>query len=160
MNWLQKLERKFGRYALQNLPLYIVILYAVGVVLEIMSPGISVNFLALNPFMIIHGGQFWRIFTFLLTPPSTSIIFIIFVLLFYYSIGQSLVQVWGAFRFNMYVLIGVVGTILAAFLVYFVTGSPYIYMDTYYLNLSMFLAYAAIFPEMSVYLYGIIPIKV
>ena len=32
MNWLDKLERKFGRYAIRNLPLYIVMLYAIGAV--------------------------------------------------------------------------------------------------------------------------------
>lgn len=160
MNWLSKLERKFGRYALRNLPLYIVMLYAIGVVLDIIMQGNSIFYLGLNPYLIIHDGEFWRIFTFLITPPNASLIFIIFVLLFYYSIGQSLVNVWGAFKFNMYVIVGVIGTIVAAFLVYFVTKSPYIFMDTYYLNLSMFLAYAAIFPELSVYLYGIIPIKV
>lgn len=161
MNWLNRLERKFGRYAISNLPLYIVILYAIGAVLDIVSNGsFYYNYLSLNPYMIIHYGQVWRILTFLMASPTSSIIFLIFVLLFYYSIGQSLVQVWGAFKYNMYILIGVLGTILAAFIVYFIYPSPYIYMDTYYLNLSMFLAYAAIFPEMRVYLYGIIPIKV
>ncbi|MCD8018664.1 MAG: hypothetical protein LUF92_03510 [Clostridiales bacterium] len=161
MNWLNRLERKFGRYAIKNLPLYIVIMYAIGAVLDLMSNGtFYYNYLSLNPFMILHYRQFWRIFTFLIASPSTSIIFLIFVLLFYYSIGQSLVQVWGAFKFNMYILIGVLGTILAAFVVYLIYPSPYIYMDTYYLNLSMFLAYAAIFPEMRVYLYGILPLKV
>ncbi|MCI6857941.1 MAG: hypothetical protein MR867_01420 [Eubacterium sp.] len=159
MNWLDRLERKYGRYAIRNLPLYIVVLYAVGAVLDIISRGAFYNLVALNPYLVLHG-QIWRIFGFLITPPSTSIIFIIFVLLFYYTIGESLVQVWGAFRFNMYILIGVLATIAAAFLVYFIYPSPSIYMDTTYLNLSMFLAYAAIFPEMKVYLYGILPIKV
>ena len=80
--------------------------------------------------------------------------------MFYYSIGESLVQVWGAFRFNMYILIGVLATIVASFIVYFIYPSTMIFMDTFYLNLSMFLAYATIFPEMRVYLYGILPLKV
>ncbi len=161
MNWLYKLEAKYGKYAIQNLPLYIVILYAIGVVIDLMTGGMAEYMLGLNPYLIIEQHEFWRIITFVITPPSTSIWFVIFVLFFYYSIGQSLVNVWGAFKFNMYVLVGVLGTILSAFLVYFVLGKPAgIYMDTYYLNLSMFLAYAAIFPEMSVYLYGILPIKV
>ena len=138
----------------------IVVLYAIGAVINIATSGKAEIFLGLNPYLVIHGKEFWRLITFLITPPTTNLLFIILVLLFYYSIGQSLESVWGAFKFNMYVFVGIIGTILAAFLVYFVTKSPYIFMDTYYLNLSMFLAYAAIFPEMSVYLYGIIPIKV
>lgn len=159
MNWLDKMERKFGRYAIRNLPLYIVLLYAIGAVLNITTQGAYYQYVALNPYLVLHG-EVWRILGFLITPPDASLIFIIFVLLFYYSIGESLVNVWGAFRFNMYILVGVVGTILAAFLVYLIYPSPYIYMDTTYLNLSMFLAYAAIFPEMRIYLYAIIPIKV
>jgi hypothetical protein len=60
----------------------------------------------------------------------------------------------------MYVFVGVLGTLAAAFIVYAIYPSPYIFMDTYYVNLSLFLAYAAIFPNMQVYLYGILPIKV
>ena len=160
MNWLSRLEQKFGKYAITNLPLYIVMLYAVGAVLDILSQGtFYYQYLSLNPYLILHG-QIWRIVTFLVAAPNTNIIFLVFVLLFYYSIGQSLVQVWGAFKFNMYVLTGVLGTIAAGFLAYAVTRNPLIFMDTYYVNLSMFLAYAAIFPEMRVYLYGIIPLKV
>ena len=158
MNWLGKLERRFGRYAIRNLPLYIVILYAFGAVMNYVSHSFYMNF-SLNPFMVLHGEP-WRIVTFLVATPGTSIIFLVFVLLFYYSIGESLVQVWGAFRFNMYVLCGILGTIASAFIVYAVVPTPYIYMDTYYMNLSLFLAYAAIFPNMQVYLYGILPLKV
>ena len=158
MNWLNNLERKFGRYAIPNLPLYIVILYAFGAIMNFVSNSFYMNF-SLNPYWVLHG-QPWRIVTFLATTRGTNIIFLIFVLLFYYTIGQSLVQVWGAFRFNMYVLCGVLGTLAAAFIVYAIYPSPDIYMDTYYINLSLFLVYAAIFPDMQVYLYGILPLKV
>ena len=57
--------------------------------------------------------------------------------MFYYSIGESLVQVWGAFRFNMYIFLGVFATIAASFVVYFIYPSTMIFMDTFYLNLSM-----------------------
>ena len=159
MNWLDKLESKFGRYAIRNLPLYIVMLYAIGAVLNILTKGSYYYYVALNPYMILHG-QIWRLLGFLIVPPNASLIFIIFVLMFYYSIGESLVQVWGAFRFNMYILIGVLATIVASFIVYFIYPSTMIFMDTFYLNLSMFLAYATIFPEMRVYLYGILLLKV
>ena len=160
MNWLNRLERRFGRYAIRNLPLYIVIMYAVGAVLNIMSGNtIYYTYLSLNPYMILHG-QPWRVVTFLIAAPTTSIIFLLFVLLFYYSICTQLSNVWGAFRFNLYFFFGVLGSLFGAFLVYFISRDPYIYMDTYYLNLSMFLAYAAIFPDAMVYLYGILPLKV
>ena len=95
------------------------------------------SLLELNPYLILHG-QVWRIVTFLLIGPETNLIFVIFVLLFYYSIGSSLEQVWGTFRFNMYYLIGVLGTIVGAFLTYailtFAYGEGYgafVNMDTF-----------------------------
>ena len=53
MNWLDKLERKFGRYAIRNLPLYIVMLYAIGAVLNILTKGSYYYYVALNPYMIL-----------------------------------------------------------------------------------------------------------
>ena len=159
--WLNKLEEKFGRYAIPNLPKIIVLLYAVGFVIANISPRLY-SLLELNPYLILHG-QVWRIVTFLLIGPETNLIFVIFVLLFYYSIGSSLEQVWGTFRFNMYYLIGVLGTIVGAFLTYailtFAYGEGYgafVNMDTFYLNMTLFLAYASMFPEMEVYLYMIL----
>ena len=163
--WLNKLEEKFGKYAISDLPKIIVLLYAVGFVIANISPQLY-SLLELNPYLILHG-QVWRLVTFLLIGPETNLIFVIFVLLFYYSIGSSLEQVWGTFRFNMYYLIGVLGTIVGAFLTYviltFAYGESYgafVNMDTFYLNMTLFLAYAAMFPEMEVYLYMILPIKV
>ncbi len=159
MNWLHRLEVKFGRYAIRNLPLYIVGLYLIGTILDLISQGRIYYIINLNPYLVLHG-QPWRIVSFLLAPPSTNIIFLVFVLLFYYSIGMELTNVWGAFKFNLYVIFGVLATIVGAFLAYAVTKSPYINIDAYYIILSMFLAYATIFPEAQVYLYGILPIKV
>lgn len=163
--WLNKLEKRFGKYAIPNLPMIIVILYAAGFVIQMISPSLY-YMLQLNPYLIMHG-EIWRLVTFLMVGPESSLIFIIFVLLFYYSIGTSLEQVWGTFRFNMYYFIGVLGTILGAFLTYGVLtifyGEIYgasVYMDTFYLNMTLFLAYAAMFPDMQVYLYMILPIRV
>ncbi|EGC75955.1 hypothetical protein HMPREF0490_00597 [Lachnospiraceae bacterium 6_1_37FAA] len=105
MNWINKLERKFGRYAIHNLMHYIIILYAVGFVLNLIAPGFYMEYLSLNANAILHG-QIWRIVTFLLQPPDGSPIFIVFALYLYYMIGQNLEAAWGAFRFNLYFLPG------------------------------------------------------
>ena len=57
--WLNKLEEKFGRYAIPNLPKIIVLLYAVGFVIANISPQLY-SLLELNPYLILHG-QVWRI---------------------------------------------------------------------------------------------------
>lgn len=156
--FLNKMERKFGRYAIHNLPFYIVMLYAIGFVLQLVSPNMAAM-CYLNPDAVLHG-QVWRLVTFLIVPPSDNLIFILFVLLFYYSICQSLERVWGSFRFNVYFFTGVIGTILGSFILYAITKNPYIFMGTYYLNMSLFLAFAASFPDMVVYFMMILPIKV
>ena len=40
MNWMDKLERKIGRYAVPNLMLYIIIMYGAGYVLYLVNPAL------------------------------------------------------------------------------------------------------------------------
>ena len=77
-------------------------------------------------------------------------------------IGQQLEYQWGAFRFNLYFLVGVIGHIAAAFLAYFVLGLTGIYfpMTTNYLNLSLFFAFAALYPNTEFLIFFVLPIKV
>ena len=101
MRWLEKMERRFGRYAIPNLMYYIIILYALGFVVEVAFPGLYAQYLALNAAAIMRG-EIWRIFTFIIQPPTGSLLFIFFSLYLYYMIGKMLEYQWGAFKFNMY----------------------------------------------------------
>lgn len=158
MNWIQKMERKFGRYAINNLMYYIIILYIVGYLVDMLNPGFFYSYLSLNVEAILHG-QVWRLLTFLAQPMDTSIIFLVFALHLYYMIGQHLEAQWGAFRFNLYFFAGVLFHIIAAFVVYFVTGVS-MPIGTTYLNLSLFFAFAALYPNVEFLLFFIIPVKV
>lgn len=158
MNWIQKLERKYGRYAIHNLMYYIIILYIVGYLVDMLNPGFFYSYLSLNVEAILHG-QVWRLVTFLAQPMDTSLIFLVFALHLYYMIGQHLEAQWGAFRFNLYFFAGVLFHIIAAFVVYFVTGVS-MPIGTTYLNLSLFFAFAAIYPNVEFLLFFIIPVKV
>ena len=157
MKFFDRLERKFGRYAIQGLMRYFVILYGAGFALAVLQPATYYQFLSLNPAAILKG-QVWRLFTFLIFPPSTSPIWGILLLLMYYSLGITLERVWGSFRFNCFMFSGVLFHILAAFLIFFATGQNYILTPSN-LNLSIFLAFALTFPEMQFYLYFVIPVK-
>ncbi|MGN0333905.1 MAG: hypothetical protein ACI4D9_12955 [Lachnospiraceae bacterium] len=158
MDWISKLERKFGRYAIPNLMTYIIILYGVGFVLNLINPSFYYTYLSLDAQAILHG-QIWRIVTFIIEPPSDSIIWIIFALYLYYFIGKQLEMAWGAFRFNLYFFSGMLFHVIAAILVYLVTGIS-LQLGTNYLNLSLFFVFAALFPDVQFLLYMIIPIKV
>ena len=158
MNWITKLERKFGKYAIHNLMYYIIILQGIGFAMTLVAPNFYNQYLSLDASAILQG-QIWRVFTFLIQPPSTSLLFIIFALYLYYMIGQSLEASWGAFRFNLYFFAGVLFHILAAILTYIITGLS-LPLGTVYLNLSLFFAFAALYPDVQFLLFFIIPVKV
>ena len=157
MNWIDKLERRFGKYAIHNLMYYIIILYAVGFVLNIVAYGFYEQWLCLDAAAILHG-QIWRIFTFLLMPPTGSFIFILFSLYMYYFMGRMLEYQWGAFRFNLYFFSGVLLHVIACLVVYLVFGWN-LSLGTYYLNSSLLLAFAFLYPDVEFLLFFILPIK-
>ena len=159
MNFLDKMERKYGRYALKNLPMFIIATYVAGYVLELLTPEM-LGYLTLEPYYILHG-QVWRLVTWILIPPSSLDIFTIIMLFFYFSIGQTLERTWGSFKFDVYIFSGLIFTVIGAFLLYGMTGYIGIGMlfTTYYINMSIFLAFALTYPDMQVMLYFIIPIK-
>ena len=158
MKWMNKLERKFGKYAIPNLMYYIIILYVVGVILSIFAPGFYYQYLALDAYAILHG-QVWRLITFLIQPPNSSIWFMIFALYLYYMIGTQLEHAWGTFRFNLYFFMGVLFHVVAALLAYLLFGVS-LPLGTSYINLSLFFAYAAMYPNQQFYFFIIIPVKV
>lgn len=158
MDWISKLEKKFGRLAIHNLMYYIIIMYVVGFVLQLVNSSFYYQYLCLDAQALLHG-QVWRIITFLIQPPSSSIIFMVFVLYLYYMIGRELERAWGAFRFNVYFFMGVLFHVLAAVLTYLVTGQV-LYIGTEYLNLSLFFAFAMLYPNVQLYVMGIIPVKI
>ena len=162
MKFIDKLERKFGRFGIPNLTIYMIVCYVIGYALMIVNPGI-LNWLSLEPAYILRG-QVWRLVTWVLYPPSTSGVlwFAIAVLFFYYPIGTSLERTIGTFKYTLYILSGVLFTILGAFILYFLLGGNVLVgnvFSTYYISLSTFLAYAMCYPDMSVLLMFIIPVK-
>lgn len=162
MKFIDKLERKFGRFGIPNLTIYMIVCYVIGYALMIVNPGI-LNWLSLEPAYILRG-QVWRLVTWVLYPPSTSGVlwFAIAVLFFYYPIGTSLERTIGTFKYTLYILSGVVFTILGAFILYFLLGGNVLVgnvFSTYYISLSTFLAYAMCYPDMQVLLMFIVPVK-
>lgn len=151
MNWLSKAERKFGRLAIPGLMYYIVILNAIVFFLMHFNRTIY-DLLTLEPDLVLQG-QIWRLITYIFIPPTTNLLFLVFVLLFYYMVGVGLEQEWGNFKFNLYYLTGMIATTVAAFL----TGGG---ATAVYLNLSLFLAFAHLFPDYQILLFFIIPFKV
>ena len=164
MRFIDKLERKYGRYGIENLTMYIIISYVLGYALMYINPG-ALSMLSLNVTKILQG-QVWRLITWIVYPPSTSSPrwFVIAILFFYYPISASLEHTWGKFKFTLYILSGMIFTVIAAFILHFVMGGVLdglvgIIFSTYYISLSIFLAYSLTYPDMTVLLMFVIPIK-
>ena len=181
MNFLYKLERKFGKYAISNLSLYLILCYGCGYLMNVINSAF-LNFLTLDTYQILHG-QIWRIITWILVPPDSLDFFTLIMLYFYYSIGTSLERTWGTFLYNVYMFLGILFTVVGSFVAMGISyifagelmsygGIPVIicseeyfrlvsmHFSTYYINMSIFLAFAATFPNVQVLLMFIIPIKV
>lgn len=173
---MDRFERKFGRYAINNLPLILILCYGVGYIIKFINVNF-LNYLTLNPYAIAHG-QVWRILTWIIVPPNESNIFFVLIMLyFYYSIGTSLERTWGTYKYNVYMLSGILFTVIGAFAlmaycyifdrtaIAVLTPDAYfsqvaLFFSTYYINMSIFLAYAATFPNAVVLLFFVIPVKV
>lgn len=170
MNFLNKLERKFGKYAIHNLMYYMVILQVIGIVLYNFAYSFTMNYLVLDVGKVLEG-QVWRLFTFIMIDGVSgyilnnpvNIIFLAISLYLYYMIGRSLENVWGAFKFNLYYLSGILLNIVAAFILYFVFKDAMFNFEylsgIYYVNLSLFLMFAFVFPDMQLMYMFILPIK-
>ena len=190
--FIEKMEKKLGRYAIPRLPLIMIICYAAGYLMQLINPGI-IDVLSLNPYAILHG-QVWRIISWILIPPETSNLFFVMIMMyFYYSIGTTLERTWGTFFFNYYIFSGLLFTLIGSFLMFgyvmifehdmidagnamyllsygeefpAMYGGSYYFavlselFSTYYVNMSIFLAFAATYPDMQVLLMFILPIKV
>ncbi|GFI26987.1 hypothetical protein IMSAGC012_02111 [Lachnospiraceae bacterium] len=162
---LNKLERKLGRHAIPNLILWLLAGYAIGFTLAYTAPEV-LSLMTLEPYYILRG-QVWRLITWVLMPPDTSLLFAVIMMLFYYQLGQSLERTWGSFRFNVYIFGGILFTVIGAFVLYGIfyalNGIPVTgmgaFFTTNYINMSIFLAFAVCYPNMQVYLYFIVPVK-
>ncbi len=177
---MSNFEKKFGKYAIPNLTLVLILFYVAGYIIQLIN-GNFLLYLSLDPWKILHG-QIWRLVTWLIIPPSTLDLFTIIMLFFYYSIGTTLERTWGTYRYNVYLLSGMVFTVVGSFLClgfyYIWNGGPSPVMlegiqlpfdtfmtigslmfSTYYINLSIYLAFAATYPEARVLLMFVIPVK-
>lgn len=147
---LARLERRFGRFAIPNLVGFIVGGMAIVWVLSLAKPEFQ-DRLSLDIQAVRHG-EVWRLVTFLFIPPPSSPIWILINLYFTWWVGSSLEQNWGPFKFNAYYLLGAVGTIVAAL----VFGPA----TNFWLDASLFLAFATVFPDVQILLFFVIPVRV
>ena len=160
---------KHPRFGVRRLMLYVAAASAAAYLLMLMdTTGMLDYYLRFMPGEILRG-EVWRIFTWLILPINGQFIFVAISLYFYYFIGSTLESAWGAGKFTIFYLSGVVVSIVTATIMYYALGAAgqprqgfetAMSLNPAFLNLSMFFAYAVLFPENRLMLFFIIPIKV
>ena len=156
---MKNLRRSFERFCyknrnkgIPNLMLYICIGTAIVYLMSIFANNyILYNLLCFNRQAILHG-QIWRLFTYPLTLLQDNILFQLITLVCYFSLGQAMERLWGTFKFNLFYLTGVV--LMDIYSMIFNCTA-----NVYYLNMSLFLSYATMYPQASFLLFFILPIK-
>ncbi len=160
MKILYKLERKLGRYAITGLMKYIVILLVAGLAIGTFSPRL-VEYMVLD-FSQVAKGQVWRLITFIIPFANiqyTNLLFFVISAYFYFIIGNSLENAWGAFRFNLYFFSGILFNFIGSLIIYLVLGVSLAYSPISTVCSTLFFAFAAMYPDMKFLMYFIIPIK-
>lgn len=151
-------------FGITNLMLYVVAANALVFIMDSLSQGTFSPILTFVPGAILHG-QIWRLVTFVLVPSGTTgLLFTALMLYFYYWCGSQLEQLWGTARFNVFYLGGVLLSALTGMALGFAYGGAECYFATasmYYVNLSLFLSIATLYPDMQmIILAGFIPLPV
>jgi membrane associated rhomboid family serine protease len=151
------------RFGIPNLMRYIVIGNALVYVLSLLSrnaDAAALDFLSFNLSGLLHG-EVWRLVSFVFVPGYGSPFALIIALYFYYWIGSTLEREWGTAKFTLYYVGGALLTVLGVIITSLITGNYHLTLaGTGYVNLSMFLAFAVLFPDMTVLLFFIIPVKI
>lgn len=152
MRIIDILEKKLSFLKIEDLMLHICVISGIVYIMENFLNIPMTALLSMNPTLVLKG-QVWRLFSFVIVPPVTTPIFLIITLYFYYMIGSGLEAQWGTTKFNIYYLFSVIGTIIASFITHAT-------MTAFYINISMFLAFAVLYPDFELLLFFILPIKV
>lgn len=151
MPLLDRLEKKFHRLAIPNVSLYIIMGQAFFYV-AVYSGRLDINRMLLYPSLVLQG-EWWRLVSFIFIPPDASLVFIFFALYFFYLMGTALEGRWGAFRYNLFLLIGYVITVAVSFAIRSVATNVF-------LGGSVFLAFAHLYPDFQLYILFILPVKI
>ena len=150
MDWIDKLERRWGRYGIPNL---INILLAgqliTGIIALVFNAGVLFDLLLFRD-AVLHG-RIWQLITFLFYPTWIGGFLGILNLFFYFWLGNALTRYWGDFRMTLFLALGMLGAWVSCFLTGGATASA--------IFLSMLFAYTWLWPDQGVLLFGIIPFK-
>ncbi len=157
MRWINALERRFGHLAVPGLLRIIVVFNTLVYLLLLVNPELE-SWLDLRPDRIM-AGEVWRLGSYILIPQVNAhspfgVLWVFLYLNLLWLMGEGLEQAWGSFKLNLFYLLGMIGTTVAAlcFNADDATG--------FFLNLSLFFAFATLFPNFPILLFFVLPVAV
>lgn len=154
--------RKHPYWGIPGLMRYVVMATAAVYLLYLLLGfnGNVINLMAYSAQRILHG-EIWRIVSFAFLPVNlTNPILLVLSLYFYYWIGNALENYWGTPKFTIFYISGVLLTAIGGLAATLITGHDTILFSNYYVNMSMFFAFAALYPNAQVLLFFVIPVKI
>lgn len=152
MTLLQKLEKRLGWIVLPNITLTLMLGQILVFGLTAFG-SFNVSRILLVPELVLRG-EVWRVVSFIFVPPMAHPIFMAFAWYLFYLMGTALEEYWGAFRYNLFLWVGFLATVAAAFAV---PGS--VASNAFILG-SVFLAFAFLHPNFELMLFFIVPVKI
>ncbi len=152
MALLDKLEQKFSWITIEHLPIYVVSAQSVLYLWGLINPE-SRTWMTLDPVAVHVNHEYWRLLTFLFVTPTQNALFAFFFLYLLYVYGMAPEELWGSFQFTIFYLTGAICTGLAGLLFGSMDGA-------FFLNTTLFLAFAALNPNFTLYFFFVLPIKV
>lgn len=158
MNWIDKLERRFGFIAIPHMMVLVIVGQIAALLIGMREPAIQ-GALTLLP-AAVAAGEWWRLFTWVLVPKLGGLgpYFAIFWYLFLWSVGNALDLAWGPFRASLYLMLGIALPALGSMLLWQFWGLEVALAGGYF-TITILLAYAALAPEQTLYLFFILPVK-
>ena len=150
---IDKLERRFGRFAIPNLTVLLIIGQSIAWAAEWGNPG-TVDRIRLVPQLVLNG-EVYRLILFLFVPPPLSPLWFLLSMYVFHLMGTALENSWGAFRYNVYLLTGYLATVIVGFLLF-----PLSSVTNSYVNLTVFFAFATLYPTFEFLILFILPIQV
>lgn len=155
-SWLDRFCRKHPRLGIPNL-IKIIIVGTVLVYLLDMFGGMPISSLLGFSFGAIRQGQVWRLVTFIFLPETANPFFFALSLYFFWFVGSTLEREWGVTKFTVFYLMGILLNLLTGVIAGLLLGDAYVGM--LYVNLSLFFAFASLYPDMRFYIFFILPVK-
>lgn len=151
MSLLDRLESRFGRYALRHIPLGLIF----GQILIWLMTRMQPELVEAVPLVgaLVLAGEWWRVITFMFFPATFNPLFLAIALWFFYFVSTSLENTWGVFKFNVFLLVGWASTVAVSLIF------PGALMSNAFIGTSIFLAFALLYPEFVIMIWFVLPMK-